>query len=858
MDRTTRAPASSKTLSALCAAALSSIAAAQGSAQTVQHSYAPYPGEAQGRVETVGVSVEKPRARLRTFRLQSSMAQRDDAPRQRIVTESPGDPLVRTASPLFDALFALAVADARSNSVSEIRDGSYNDGKPIACECFQTGEKWSYVWTRDLSYAAHLGLAGFDPSRVVNSLLFKTSGFRPGVTPPASLPAGSTQIVQDTGSGGSWPVSTDRVSWAWGAQAALDALPQAQRAVFAQQAYAALRGTLEADREAAFDQATGLYGGEQSFLDWRTQSYAPWIVNNLSRMASARSLSTNVGHYQALCLGARLAAEDSAPELAQRYSAWADALKMAINARFWLDDVKQYASVVGSDEDPAALHQFDMLGTALAVVSGVASPERAREALARYPLAPFGPPVLTPQQPGGYVYHNRAIWPFVTAYALRAAAHVRNPQLASHAMESLMRGAALNLSNMENLEWLTGQPQVADGPAINSRRQLWSVGAYLGMVSGTVFGLQYEAGGLRIDPFLTTGTRLALGRGSTATLQGVSYQGKPLEVRLHLPSVSKKPGYHEVRSVQLNGKEVSGLITNAQLGAQGNRIDVHFGAVLAGDPRITMAAQVASDSRDDARVFAPATPKVQSIERTADGVSLRFSGEQEGAARPAVSYSIYRNGELLQAGWQERDWTDPAPLSATQRHCYAVQAVYTESGNRSQHSEPLCLAGEGVQTIAVTDPRCASHALASPAGEGLAVAALRDWGRPEETLVFDAIELAHGGSYGLALLYNNHRADISTGVSNAVKRARVFDASGRELASGVLQLPSVEPRDGRHPIRASTLVRVQLPAGRVRVEISDYFNMSYLQSNASYSGAGGKGGAVNDANIAALQVIALP
>lgn len=44
---------------------------------------------------------------------------------------------------------------------------------------------------------------------------------------------------------------------------------------------------------------------------------------------------------------------------------------------------------------------------------------------------------------------------------------------------------------MENLEWLSGQPMLKDrqaqgdlsGPVVDSRRQLWSVGAYLGMRS---------------------------------------------------------------------------------------------------------------------------------------------------------------------------------------------------------------------------------------------------------------------------------------------------------------------------------------------------------------------------------------
>ena len=56
-------------------------------------------------------------------------------------------------------------------------------------------------------------------------------------------------------------------------------------------------------------------------------------------------------------------------------------------------------------------------------------------------------------------------------------------------LDSLMRGAALNLSNMENLEWQTGRNWVEDGefsgPVVNSRRQLWSVAGFL-VVIGAV------------------------------------------------------------------------------------------------------------------------------------------------------------------------------------------------------------------------------------------------------------------------------------------------------------------------------------------------------------------------------------
>ena len=52
---------------------------------------------------------------------------------------------------------------------------AYGNGVPIQIEAFQTGEFWTYVWTRDLSYSVYLALGGFDPPRAVNSLLFKTS-----------------------------------------------------------------------------------------------------------------------------------------------------------------------------------------------------------------------------------------------------------------------------------------------------------------------------------------------------------------------------------------------------------------------------------------------------------------------------------------------------------------------------------------------------------------------------------------------------------------------------------------------------------------------------------------------------------
>jgi hypothetical protein len=149
------------------------------------------------------------------------------------------------------------------------------------------------------------------------------------------------------------------------------------------------------------------------------------------------------------------------------------------------------------------IEAYDLLGTALAITSGVADGERARQALANYPAYPAGSPVIWPERTDQPIYHNRAIWPFVSAYALRAARAVNDPERIAHELGSLLRGAALSGSNMENFELLSQRVHVDDGrfsgPVVNSPRQLWSVGGYLDMVIEGVFGLGADG---RVEPKL--------------------------------------------------------------------------------------------------------------------------------------------------------------------------------------------------------------------------------------------------------------------------------------------------------------------------------------------------------------------
>ena len=396
----------------------------------------------------------------------------------------------QTASPLFDALFAMAQEDLSRDSVKDITDAAFDHGQPIPCRCFIAGQQWPFVWTRDVSYSIDLGLWRLDPARARASLLFKISPPRAGPAPRGLY------VMQDTGSGGSWPISTDRVVWFLGARHLLDG------GAFADTVYRALTDTLAQDRGFVFDPRIGLYRGETSFLDWREQTYPAWTAHDVVFIAQSFALSTNVLHYQALQLAAAMARQRGQTTASARYARQAASLKEEINERFWRPERGLYMSYIGGPVDPEPYDAYDLLGLDLAITSGVADTQRAVASLEHYPGWPAGSPVIWPERRGEPIYHNRAIWPFVSEYTLRAARQTGDPSLIALEVRSQMRGAALNASNMENYSLLsqsTHVPGNLGGPVVDSPRQLWSVAGYLDMVVRGVFGLEDDG---RIAPQL--------------------------------------------------------------------------------------------------------------------------------------------------------------------------------------------------------------------------------------------------------------------------------------------------------------------------------------------------------------------
>ena len=779
----------------------------------------------------------------------------DDYPStgERTYSEPAGGPSVSTNNTMFDALYAMALQETQECSVAAISDGAYNGGNDITCPaggCFETGRKWTFVWTRDTAYAVDLALGALDPTRARNSLEFKLSELRGG---------GGRQIIQDTGSGGSYPVSSDRAVWAIGAWQLLKFLNGAERTAFLALAWDAVRNTIEHDREVVWDPAHGLYLGEQSFLDWREQSYPLWTKEDTVQIAASHALSTNVGHLRLLTLGAWLAGQQGDPTRQTQFQGWADALRASIDTTFFHADLGLWGTFTTGTLDRAPVRHFDLLGSALAITSGVGSLARRAEVVRHYPHLPQGPSVIWPQQKEIAIYHNRGIWPFVTAYWLRAAAQVRNDTAVSLGVRSLMRGAAMNLSNMENLECVSGAPHVTDGiysgPVVNSQRQLWSVAGYLSMVHDVIFGLDVSPEGIRFRPYLTRDLRNHLfGGADRLVLNNFPYRGRTLTVVVTLPAAGvDDDGAYALGEIRLNGVVITGdYLTPAALQSE-NVLEV----TLVDTPEAADTIVLETNTAEYRNLFAPLTPFVATIE-FASG-HLQIGIDSNGETTSEIAYNIYRDGVRAATGLagSTTTWVDLSTAADPPSHCYTVESSFLVSGNHSQHAKPVCYWGNSYERI--------QHFLA--AGFILQGGSLidqygkvhvQDWGEPSDTLTVTGVSPGYSGDYLIQVNYGNGAGPYNTGITCAVKRIEVVDeGTTGVVGSGVLVMPHLADWANWSD---SSLVKVTLDAAKT-YEIRIFhdgttLNMSDFQHNALYGGTGGAA-AYHYVNISEIKLLSL-
>lgn len=424
-------------------------------------------------------------------------------------------PQYKSDYPISDALYNLATEEM----IKAVEPDS----------TFRTGKEWAGVWTRDISYSIILSMAHLQPRVAKYSLLRKVKNDR---------------IIQDTGTGGAYPASSDRIVWAI---AAWELYKVTGDREWLQQTYNIVRNSVEDDLKNIYDPATGLMRGESSFLDWREQTYPRWMQP--ADIYESENLGTNAVHYHAIKILSQMASLLNEPATATKYKQIAAKIKQGINTHLWMADKGYYGQYLYGRNFRSLSPRAEALGEALCVWFGIADEKQQKSIVENVPVMDYGISCIYPQIPGIPPYHNNAVWPFVESYWGLASAKAGNERSVLEAIAAVYRPAALFLTNKENFVASTGD---FAGTQINSSNMLWSLSGNLALVHKVLFGIEFSTDSLLFHPFVPKALH------GKRSLNGFKYRNATLNIEM--------TGFGNViRSFELDGKLISAAAIPASL-----------------------------------------------------------------------------------------------------------------------------------------------------------------------------------------------------------------------------------------------------------------------------------------------------
>ena len=468
-------------------------------------------------------------------------------------------------------------------SIDEMINNFEKDGT------LRTGLYWGGVWTRDVSYSSLLALSYMCPDKVKNSLEVKID--RMG------------RIIQDTGTGGAWPCSTDRVVWAlsaWNIYLATGDMDWLKKA------YPIVARSMEADFVVAYNPQTGLFRGESSFIDWREQSYPTWAQP--ADIYLSECLGTNAAFYGVLKVTADMATVLGDKKAAKKYTQKAEALKKAINDKFWMEEEGFYANYYYGRQNISLLERSETLGESFCVLFGIADDERAARVISSMHVGEFGPPILSPHIVDQGDYHNNGVWPYVTSFWGKAAANVKNETAVLHALACNVRTASLYATNYENYSFNTGNPYTT---LMNSPNMLWGLSGFMGLFHRTFFGIELTQEGLSLKPFVPT---VLAGK---RTLEAFPYRNMLLDITV-------SGSGHEIESCLVDGQPAEAFIPADWTGR--HKVEI----VMKGEHKPSSVNWVEY-------IPAPKTPVVQ-----VNGGKLQWK-----AIENASKYQVLKDGQMV-------------------------------------------------------------------------------------------------------------------------------------------------------------------------------------------------------------------
>ena len=490
----------------------------------------------------------------------------------------------------------------------------------------RTGREWAGVWTRDVSYSTMLAMSYIQTESARKSLLHKVNA--------------RGRIIQDTGTGGSWPVSTDRIIWA---VAAWEIYKVTGDQAWLRTVYPSIKQSIEDDILTDYDPVTGLVKGESSFLDWREQEYPLWM--DPADIYNSENLGTCCVHYRAIRILAEMERMLGGADAA-RYDALADKMRDGINKYLWLEDKGYYAQYLYGRQFLTASPRSETLGEALAILWDIATPEQARRICENMANQPFGTSCFFPNIPGIPPYHNDAMWPFVQAFWMKACAYAGNEKGVLHSIACIWRNAGLFLTNKENMVIYNGEWQ---GTQINSSNMLWSLSGNLSIVYSVLFGITYEKDGLYFKPFVPKSMS------GTRKLSGFPYRNAVLNITLEGYGSSIFSFYLDGRKAparlpgDLEGKHTVRIVLDKRMPS--SRITMAPNAYSPETPVCTLDGDVLSWERCEGasayRVLCNGLPCTETAETS---FRLEMEGEYQVVSLGSDGYESFASEPILFAG----------------------------------------------------------------------------------------------------------------------------------------------------------------------------------------------------------------
>jgi len=592
-------------------------------------------------------------------------------------------PQYHSAFPISDALYNL--------SLEEMGNAVEKDST------FRTGKEWAGVWTRDVSYSIILSMAYLQPQVAKYSLLKKVNAQR--------------RIIQDTGTGGAWPVSTDRMIWAVAAWEIYKATGDEQ---WLADAYTIIRNSLEDDYKTVYDAATGLVRGESSFLDWREQTYPKWMQP--ADIYASMNLGTNAVHYEANRVLSRMAVRLQKKTEAAKYAAVAARIKTAINQHLWLPEKKYYAQYLYGRAYKINSPRSEALGEALTVLYDIADADRQQQVVAHTPVTAFGIPCIYPQIPDIPPYHNQGVWPFVQSFWMWAGAKTGNEKAVTESISAIYRPAAMFLTNKEN--FVSGSGDFT-GTQINSSNMLWSLAGNISIVHKVFFGIHFGEQQLAFQPFVPQAYE------GHRELTGFKYRNALLHISLE--------GYgNRIKDFYVDGKKSTTNTIPATLTGT-HEIRIVLANAFTGNGAIHKVPEVTS----------PAAPLV----------AYNNGMLQWRAVKGAATYQVWKNGRPATT---IKDTTWKVNVAGFAE--YSVMAI-SQSGVPSFASQPVQVTDSAAVLVfeAETVSRKAVYPYQGFSGDGFA-----EISTTVNTTLPVTVEVPVSGTYLLDFRYANGNGPVNT------------------------------------------------------------------------------------------------